>query len=336
MMDVAALDKPGRGGPLNACTNAYALVLLSDEYLPGVLTAVHTVRKYARKAADYVVVVTPEVSEDVRQVLMQMCVVVRETDAIRTPTPIMNQIKGLDAMDIGRKDMMTKLMVWSMDEYEKVVYLDSDLIVLRSMDELWEHTVHFGQILAPARSYSDPQNFGAYLMLLHPGVDTVKQMRDRMKFEEDVVLKEDKDVAHVKLRQANWVDESFLNKWFADSWLGNPDHRLPWGMIACAGDLARSPRLVLENVNSTAMAFKFQGTSGTKPWLKGLVTYKDAPEQMYFQKLWWKQYYEMTDRALPSSIDMYSLLELGEYDLYWRQMFSSSKLTGRKLAAAAQ
>lgn len=66
--------------------------------------------------------------------------------------------------------MMTKLMVWSMDEYEKVVYLDSDLIVLRSMDELWEHTVHFGQILAPARSYSDPQNFGAYLMLLHPGV----------------------------------------------------------------------------------------------------------------------------------------------------------------------
>lgn len=103
MMDVAALDKPGRGGPLNACTNAYALVLLSDEYLPGVLTAVHTVRKYARKAADYVVVVTPEVSEDVRQVLLQMCVIVRETDAIRTPTPIMNQIKGLDAMDIGRK-----------------------------------------------------------------------------------------------------------------------------------------------------------------------------------------------------------------------------------------
>ena len=30
------------------------------------------VRKYARKAADYVVVVTPEVSEDVRQVLLQV------------------------------------------------------------------------------------------------------------------------------------------------------------------------------------------------------------------------------------------------------------------------
>jgi hypothetical protein len=192
-------------------------------------------------------------------------------------------------------------------------------------------------------------------------------MRDRIKFEEDSTLKESKEA--VKLRKGNWVDESFLNKWFADSWLGNPDHRLPWGMVASAGDLARSPRLVLENVNTTALAFKFQvggriyycrpkffaavvgrqhncfpfaligglgwrqGTSGTKPWLKGLVTYKDAPEQMYFQKLWWKQYYEMTDRALPSSIDMYSLLELGEYDLYWRQMFSSNKLTGRKLAA---
>jgi hypothetical protein len=106
--------------------------------------------------------------------------------------------------------------------------------------------------------------------------DTVKQMRDRIKFEEDVASKDDKDANHVKLHQANWVDESFLNKWFADSWLGNPDHRLPWGMIACAGDLARSPRLVLENINSTAMAFKFQvrGACPEHRWRENSFLYR--------------------------------------------------------------
>jgi hypothetical protein len=33
-------------------------------------------------------------------------------------------------------------------------------------------------------------------------------------------------------------------------------------------------------------------------------------------KLWWRLYYEMTDRQLSPTIYMYSLLELGEYDLY--------------------
>ena len=97
-----------------------------------------------------------------------------------------------------------------------------------------------------------------------------------------------------------------------------------------ADDLAKSPKLVLEHVNKTSIAFKFAGDSTSKPWLKGLMTHKNDPEMMYFQKLWWKEYYEMTDRALPSSIDMYSLLELGEYDLYWRQMYVQPVTSNRK------
>ena len=108
---------------------------------------------------------------------------------------------------------------------------------------------------------------------------------------------------------------------------------MPWGLVTLSKDLRRSPKLVLENVNKTAVAMKFAGDSNTKAWLKGLIKYKDDPEMVYFLKLWWRQYYEMTDRQLPATIDMYSLLELGEYDLYWRNMYSpinTKKWFGRK------
>eukprot|EP00976_Prorocentrum_cordatum_P108825 1194916-Prorocentrum_minimum.AAC.3 len=34
-----------------------------------------------------------------------------------------------------------------------------------------------GQIYAPARSYNDPQHFGGYLIVLHPSMDTAKQLK---------------------------------------------------------------------------------------------------------------------------------------------------------------
>jgi len=314
-VDFGGIDKPGRGGPLNACKSAFVMLLLSDDYLPSVLTSLHMIRKYSRAPADYVVVVTPMVSEEVKQVLLQSCVIVRETEAIQDPSPAQSQ----DPMDAGRKDMMTKLMVWALDEYEKAIYLDSDLIVLRSWDEILSFSVEHGQIFAPSKSYSDPQHFGTYMMALHPSMDTVKNMKTKL---EDPSLHDMKPAEKAKIRKRLYNDNGFLNEYFSDAWLGNPAHRLPWGLVTVASDLAKSPKLVLEHVNKTSIAFKFEGMSGSKPWLKGLMTYKNDPEMMYFQKLWWKQYYEMTDRGLPSSIDMYSLLELGEYDLYWKQMYS--------------
>jgi len=309
-IDMSGLESPGRGGPRDSCKKAYVMMLLSDEYLPAVLTSVHMIRKYARTPADYVVIVTPAVTLEVRQVLYQSCLIVKETAALSSPVKT-NERRPTDIMDSGRKDMYTKLMVWALDEYEKVIYLDSDLIILRNMDELLNLDVQHGQIYAPALSYSDPQHFGGYMVVLHPAMDTAKQLKAVLESEADTAKRH-----HIP------NDQVMLNDFFADSWLGNPTHRLPWGLVTMSEDLRRSPKLVLEHVNKTAVAMKFQGDSNTKAWLKGLIKYKDDPEMMYFLKLWWRQYYEMTDRQLPPTIDMYSLLELGEYDLYWRSMHS--------------
>ena len=41
------------------------------------------------------------------------------------------------------------------------------------------------------------------------------------------------------------------------------------GLVTLSEDLRRSPKLVLEHVNKTAVAMKFPGDSNTKAWLKG-------------------------------------------------------------------
>jgi hypothetical protein len=53
-----------------------------------------------------------------------------------------------------------------------------------------------------------------------------------------------------------------LNDFFADSWLGNPTHSLPWGLVTMIEDLRRSPKLVLEHVNKTVVGVNKQETDG--------------------------------------------------------------------------
>jgi hypothetical protein len=57
------------------------------------------------------------------------------------------------------------------------------------------------------------------------------------------------------------------------------------GLVTMNEDLRRSPKLVLEHVNKTAVAMKFQGDSNTKAWLKGRIKYKDDPEIMYLSQV---------------------------------------------------
>eukprot|EP00854_Cymbomonas_tetramitiformis_P005224 gene5224-6351_t len=319
--DLTGQYQAGRGGPLDACPEAYTTAIVADEDLPAVLTTIYMMRKYARAPRDYVVLVSQAVSEEVRQVLYQACVIVRQMPH-RKNAFVEGGVEG-DTL----KFEMDKISLWMLDEYKKAVYIAYDMLMLRGIDKLWDYPTGNGQISAPTVAYNDPQHFGGYAYIFQPSAETYNAIAGEGEGETYNEMSKKVDTGPQKGEKMWGHDaQGFLNMYFSTSWLGNPSHRLPFGLFLPHTDLKGVPKLGYEALNTTAMGFLFADRSPTvKPWLQGLETFKKDPEMMRFTKLWWAQYYEMTDRAMPKSIDMYSLLELGEYSLYWKQMYGGKR-----------
>ena len=72
--------------------------------------------------------VTPEVSQDSRRKLKALSDAVTEVEAI--PNPHSPHVQGW--VDSG----FTKLRIWTLTMYEKVVYLDADCLVMAPLDEV--------------------------------------------------------------------------------------------------------------------------------------------------------------------------------------------------------
>lgn len=94
----------------------------------------HAPETRTRESIPFVVLVTPDVSEEKKSRIRSDGALVREVDKIED---------GFDWMAVGDKnlawrDQLTKLRVFEMVEYDRILYIDSDSVLMRSMDGIWE------------------------------------------------------------------------------------------------------------------------------------------------------------------------------------------------------
>ncbi|KAF8527980.1 nucleotide-diphospho-sugar transferase [Hysterangium stoloniferum] len=109
----------------------FATLLTRDSYLAGTLilnqSLVATKSKY-----DLVVMVTPGLSTEARGVLCRQNIKVKEIERLH-PKP---NSHFLSSHDERFAETWTKLKVFELVEYDRVVLLDSDMIILRNIDDL--------------------------------------------------------------------------------------------------------------------------------------------------------------------------------------------------------
>ena len=111
-----------------------ATLLTDDSFLPGVDVLVYSFRKWCKSDCDVVVVVSEQVTKTTRFVLKRKGVRV-------VPVPT---IKGAKIRRDGESKKhwesaeLTKLNLWNLVEYAKVVYIDADCLVMAPVDELFE------------------------------------------------------------------------------------------------------------------------------------------------------------------------------------------------------
>ena len=100
-------------------------------YLPGILVLAHSLRK-VKSRYPIVCAVDPLIAESDRALLRRAGIEVRETELLipqRPPTRICAE---------RFYDTWTKLRVFEFDDFDRLVMLDADMMVLRNMDELFE------------------------------------------------------------------------------------------------------------------------------------------------------------------------------------------------------
>jgi alpha-N-acetylglucosamine transferase len=187
---------------LEKMKTAYVTTLCNgDSYLPGVEALGKSLEK-SGTSTPRVVMVTSDVSRSARDRLARLGWQLRDIDPIVNPRPLkLRMFRRFDSV-------FTKLRAWELTEFDRVVLLDADTLVMQNVDDLFERS-HF----AAAPDFFKPDNFNSGVMVLEPARETFRRMAEAIGVTDSY----------------DGGDQGFLNQFFPD-WYGMAiEHRLPVG-----------------------------------------------------------------------------------------------------------
>lgn len=238
---------------------AYATLLCNDLMEDAAAVLVFSL-KQTGSPHDIVVLSMPGVSDDVIARLQALGARIHTvTRPVEYPWPV-TQARAA----IAKPCRYSKLRLWSLTEFHRIVYLDADMLVLKNLDHLFS----LPELTAVADSLP-PDRFNSGLMVLQPNQSTF----------EDMITK-----VHL-LPSPNVGDQGFLNEYFSD-WY-TKGGKLHYGYNA----LVRVSQFSTWDawVEPKLMVLHFSGLS--KPW--NVVQDPKQPSTRRYDHVWWDAYRKM-------------------------------------------
>lgn len=188
---------------------AYATLITSDDFFMGLQTMVFTL-KQTSTLFPIIVLVTKQVSKHIINNIEKlsspptMSILVKKVEAIPNPSKKVH-ISGW--VNSG----YTKLHIWNLIEYDKIVYIDADTCVLENIDHLFSRPN-----LTAAPDVFPPDKFNAGVLIIEPSKDIFQDMQ----------------IKTFELKSYDGGDTGFLNAYFPNWYLLHSDHRLPFAYNA--------------------------------------------------------------------------------------------------------
>jgi hypothetical protein len=172
-----------------------------DTYAPGVEALGSSLRATGTQEPR-VVMTTAEVSPPVRERLAGQGWIVRDIDPVANPNPESSLLFPRFAQTFS------KLRAWELTEFDKVLFLDADTIVLRNLDHFFERPR-----FAAAPDFFFADRFNSGVMVLEPSAEVFRTMMEKLGTAESY----------------DGGDQGFLNDCYPD-WYAMPvANRLPAG-----------------------------------------------------------------------------------------------------------
>ena len=139
---------------------AYATLLATDSYLPGVQLMHATLRQFTPTLL--VILITPNISKVTRLQLKYLDnVMINEVPDIGKP----NTSTGS-----WESSQYTKLHIWTLVQFKKIFYIDADCMILEDPSPVFEIDTDF----AAAPDVFPPDCFNAGVLLVKPSMEFFK------------------------------------------------------------------------------------------------------------------------------------------------------------------
>lgn len=152
---------------------AYATLLSTASYVPGVLALHRSLRRHGRTRHPLVCVCSKSVDEDAVETLRResiQCLTLAQEATGGKITPLNNNA-GYGHWN----HTFDKLLLWQLTQFDKLVYLDSDMLVLGPLDELFEHP-DFSAVAAGQKANATWTRLNSGLMVIEPNETTCRRL----------------------------------------------------------------------------------------------------------------------------------------------------------------
>jgi lipopolysaccharide biosynthesis glycosyltransferase len=263
----AACRGPPRAGFLGRC--AFVTLVSTDNYLAGALTLFYSVRKTGSLEAFVAMVTTDGLAPSTLQSL--------ETAGMTVVA--VGRLKKSDISDMSEErwnDNYTKLRLWQLG-FEKIIFLDSDMIVLQPLDHLFALKSSFAAV--PDAFHPCYLNTG--FMVLEPSNRTFDAL-----------------AALIEEVSSEESEQTLVNHYWLDRY-----HVLHY-TYNFAKHVVMSPTRFDIYVDRYIDTVKVVHYLGVKPWLCSRdndcmrhVPYYGGASNMYLYDLWWTMFENMCDEG---------------------------------------
>ena len=174
------------------------VTLLTDEsYIPGAMALGESLRSRGWPH-EKLVLVTDAVGREAREALLPWWDEIVPVDPVTPP-------EDQTFWDSRFETVYTKLRLWQLIRYDKLLYIDSDAIVLGSLKEALDRST-----FAAAPALTPPDTFSAGVLVLEPDEDVFRDMISEPSMGRNYGL----------------ADQDFLNGYFSNWYDGPSEHRL--------------------------------------------------------------------------------------------------------------
>lgn len=198
---------------------AYISGITNDAFLPGVLVMFRSLQEHTRiSEVEYLCLVTETVSKEACDLLLEIGISPIKVESVQ------------DQTDDRWSTTFTKIKIFDLTDYEKLVWVDADMMVCKSLDDLFEHP-HMSCVRS-RQAYDTDGNtelrypFNSGLMVVVPNHDEYIGICTMI----ESVVQEYQE------RGLPVGDQNVLNAYYSD-WYDNPERRLEdgynvfWGSI---------------------------------------------------------------------------------------------------------
>lgn len=281
--------------------NAYVTILLDNTYLPGSLALANSIKK-TNSEIPIVLIISSNISNKIKfflnndsnckKLFSQVIEISNETDLISTKS---NDLQILNNY-LQRPDLLStlsKLLIWKLlIQYDTVIYLDSDTLVLDNIDHLFDNYKDITEYdIVAASDIGWPDCFNSGVFIFKPSV----------KIFDELIAFYDNDA----VSSFDGADQGLLNEFFNLSSIANPVYNTH-STIKTRGNWIRLP--IIYNIQQTnnyeylPSLFRFKNDlkilhfigKFNKPWLKNYETQNNSlfkfKDNKNFYSIWWQDF----------------------------------------------